>query len=299
LKDLLYTASINSGDDRIVSNTNSDWSKILEGSLIRFQDDPLFYNVLRVNKVFIFEKFEVLDLRRIKVNSNTKFSIAKNDELNLTWDEYELSTVAGINQSGKGYKANDIIYCQDGVAAENTSDLSHYRASFRISEVSEDGTIKQISLESRGRYFVKPEKSSCQMTGGNGNGAIFDLVFFNTEDRFAETRTVQVINPFEKETIILLDSSLPRGLKCGNITLTKWEVLLSSKYGGETKINSPYELYHDFTPHCKMPMPVRNSIGLDILIKNTQLILDAKIAKLEQDVDSLKKALASQQPTGS
>lgn len=298
MKNLLYTASINSGANRIVSNTNSDWSKILEGSLIRFKDDPIFYITAKVDKVFLFEKFEVLDLRRIRINSNTGFSIAREDELNLTWDEYELSTVSGITESGKGYKKGDIIYCKDGLATENTSDLTYNRASFRVSDIDNNGSIKQIALENRGRYFIKPP-ASCPIDGGSGHGAIFDLVFFNTESKGSAAKSVQVINSFEKETIILLDSALPRGLKSGNITLTKWEVILASNYLGETKINCPYELYNDFTPHCKMPIPTKNSLGLDILIKNTQLILDNKIAKIDKEIESLKLALAGKQATGS
>ena len=290
---MLYTASINSGANKIVSNTNSDWSKILEGSLIRFKDDSILYNVAKTDKVFLFEKFEALDLRRIRISSNTGFSISKDDELNLTWDEYELSTVSGITEVGKGYKKGDVVYCKNGVATENTSDLSYNKAAFRVSDIGSDGAIKQIALENRGRYFVKPN-STAEIEGGSGSGAIFDLVFFNTENKGKAAKSVQVINSFENETIILLDSALPRGLKAGNITLTKWEVILASNYLGETKINQPYELYNNFTPHCKMPMPAKNSLGLDILIKNTQLILDNRIANLEKDVADLKLALSKQ-----
>lgn len=295
MKQYLYTASVEQGSKKIISTTNSDWSKVVAGSLVRFKDDPLFYFVSKTEKAFIFEKFESIDGRTIRIPAKMEFILSKNDEINITWNEFELSTVSSILSSGANYKENDIIECEGGEPTENKTDGSFNRARFKVTEIDANGQIKRISLESRGQYFSPPNKSACGMIGGAGSGATLDLIFFQREIKGADRKNIQLVNAFESETRVLLDSAIPRALKCGQLTLTKWEAILDKPYEGESKNNAPYELFYEFTPFCKMPMPAKNALGLDLLLKNTQLILDSKIELLSNEVDKLKKRISEMQ----
>jgi hypothetical protein len=289
VKNYLYTASIEKGTKKLISNTNSDWSKVMRGSFLRFTNDDLFYTVYGNEKIFIIKEFEVLDPRRIKVNDNLGISLGKRDLLKISYKEYEMSTVLDIIDGGNGYAENDIIELDGGFPSISINDNAPLKTKLCVKGVNENGKITEIGLVDRGRYNVFPQNPCKFVYNGAGSGATFELSENQIHQSSIIERNISIINNFNNHSIIFLDYALPDGIKKGKFTAEKWQAIIKEDYMGDTQVDFPYETYNDFTPNYNFPLPVRGSLSTEIILRQCLLTMDAKLKELENEISLLKQ----------
>lgn len=288
MKYLNYTASVIQNTNKIISNTNCDWTKITEGTFIKFSEDNSLYIVQKNEKTFFLRDFKVLDLRRISIDGNTGIKISKGDLLNIIYVEYELSLLMSIKERGKNYKIGELIKCAGGTPSLDVANNTIRPASFLVKEVDSEGGVLSVSLDNRGHY-INPPQQKCEMQSAqNGIGAVFELCFSENDSKKVIQRNVQIINPNDSNSILLVDYQLPEGLKNGSLSIEKWEITLSQNYLGHSKTNASYEVFKDLTPNYKMLIPAKGSAAMDEVIKSNLFILDSKIKELEDKIKLLE-----------
>lgn len=285
MKQYLFIASVLKDTNKVISNTESEWSKVVEGSYIKFPEDNFFYTVAKNEKIFIIKDFEVVDPKRVKIVGEAGISITKGDVLNISYKEYELSMLLGIKNPGVRYKIGDILYCNSGEPALDVVSNTYQKSSFRVSDVGDGGIIKTVSLHSRGKYWAAADGNQ-SMLGGSGENASFEVMFNECISRKLVQRNVLFVNAWENNTIITLDKALPP-IKLGTISAEKWEVTLTAPYVGETRIAKPYEIVGDFTHNYKWPIPAKNSFSTEVILKETLVKIDQKLSELEKRLDEL------------
>lgn len=288
MKHYFYTASVKQGSNKILSNSNSDWSKVTPGSLIKFPEDDVFYTVVKNDKVFITKKFDALDTRRLRIKENCETLINRGDSLTISYSEYELSTILSIAIPGKNYKVDDEISVIGGSPIVDINSNIGYSTKLVVKDVDQRGGITAISLKDRGRYGIRPEMV-CKVSGGNGDGAIFNLTFNIIKDLSVLNREVQLINNNNDHSIIIVDYHIPTGVTGGSLTIEKWELTIRDVYISDSKENQPYEVYNHFTPNYHLPIPVKGSLSTETIIKEAFFTLDLKIKELETQILELKK----------
>lgn len=289
-----YTASIVKGTNRLVSTTSSDFGVIKPGSYVKFNNENTFYQVIKSNNIYFIKDFVTLTDKSIEIKGDLGIDLLKGDELILSYKEYEVFTLFGINNPGKGYKKGEIVYLDGGALSVNLTDNVTNPASFEIISVNENGGITQLAAKNNGIYIELPAKVCRVFSHGDGDGAILEVEYQPINNRKTIDRTVVFVDQDHVSAYVHLDYPLPQGIKQGKLSLEKYEILLNINYPHDTKIEAACEICNSFTPTYGYPLMVRNTFNTELLYNQTVTLLDANIKSLQDQINDLKKELAAQ-----
>ncbi len=288
-----YNASILFNTNRVVSSSNDSWQVIKKGSLFRIGEDEEFYSIEKTNQIYFIKDFEVISEDRLKINSNVGLNIMVGDILTISYKEYELWTVLDVIEKGKNYKVDDEVILEGGDLSLNVSNNLTSPAKFNITEVDENGGIILFGLKDNGKYLNAPEKTA-KISGGKGEGAVFEVEFKSIDDRKVLEIAVSSINTKEKDiTIVDLEYSIPAKIKQGKLSLKKWEMFLDRNYRRPNKINCPYSISYDFTPNYSFPKMIKNTFTPELVYNQFLLQLDGKLKEIENRVVKLENCSSS------
>jgi hypothetical protein len=281
------TASISKDSNILISSTFADWSAIRDGTFLKFEDDSAFYVASRTEQKTYLKDYIVIQPNIIQVNENCGTNINEGDSLNISYKEYELSTINKFISQGAGYKAGDQLMVDGGKASINIRDNTPNSTIITVVSVGGSGEIIDSKIENRGKYLVPPDQV-LSLKGGSGSGASIDPMYKLADHRSFIERDVQKVEFKSSETIIHLVYPLPAQVTEGKLSIEKWEVTLSSNYSGESKINKPIQVIRDHTPNYRFPLLIKNSLNQEMIHNYTTTVLDRKIKELEDRIKKLE-----------
>ena len=267
-----YTASILKDSNRLTASSQADWSSLREGSFVIFDDDDNFYKVIGKEKYFYIKEFEVVTPEQIVVMDNIGVKLNLNDNITLTFKEYELSSFKIIN-GGSSFSKGDLISINDESVKTNSVDGVDLFAELKVEKVDDNGSILDLSIKSKGNFLSKPSNVYTV------DGLELELEYSLLDKRSIETRSISNIAFNNSGTIITLNHHLPPKVKNGKLSVEKWELILNVNYPGETKINSTYKVVTDFSPLLNIPLMKKG-------INQQEAIFNEAVIKIE---DYLRK----------
>ena len=242
-----YTASILQDSNKLIASSQEDWSALKEGSLILFEGDKNFYKVIGKDKFFYIKEFEVVSKDQILIHEDVGIKLSLNDNLNLTFKEYQVSSVEVLN-GGSGFSIGQILSIKGGVAKFDSTEGIKLSSTLKVTNVDDKGSILSVDVDNSGRYLSSPEEIQ------SINSAEISIGIGLTDKRSIETRTIARIESKENSTLIQLNYELPENVKSGKLSADKWELSLNINFAGKTKINSKYNVITDFTPFLNIPL---------------------------------------------
>ena len=242
-----YTASILQDSNKLIASSQADWSALKEVSLILFEGDKNFFKVLRKDKFFYIKEFEVVSKDQILIHEDVGIKLSLNDNLNLTFKEYQVSSVEVLN-GGSGFSIGQILSIKGGVAKFDSTEGIKLSSTLKVTNVDDKGSILSVDVDNSGRYLSSPEEIQ------SINSAEISIGIGLTDKRSIETRTIARIESKENSTLIQLNYELPENVKSGKLSADKWELSLNINFAGKTKINSKYNVITDFTPFLNIPL---------------------------------------------
>jgi hypothetical protein len=284
---LEINASILSNTNKIVSSSEDHWSSIKEGSFVHFSDESTFYVVGKINPLFYIKDAAVTERKKLTVNEDVGINLGVGDFLSITYKEYELMTVLGPDLPGSGYKAGDVISLEGGHLSIDKNTGMTQPATFVVTQVNIDGGILQIRLEKRGKYIIAPAEKVA-IVGGSGNGATFLVKYKTCDDRSIVDRGIISLERFPGKTVLTLDSFIPEGVQEVKLSVNKWEMLLTSNYAGETKINARYKVTSDFTPYLNIPLLIKNNASAEAIYNHAVTVIDKKLKDLDDRIKAIE-----------
>jgi hypothetical protein len=92
----------------------------------------------------------------------------------------------------------------------------------------------------------------------------------------------------DNTTILTLDYSLNPGIKTGQISFEKWEVILSQPYLQESRTNLKYTIFSEYTPHYSLPLTIKNDSNFDLIFNQGINKMDSIIKGLEDRIKILE-----------
>lgn len=285
----MFTVSIFKDTNRVVANSNVNWSGIKRGSYIKFKNIPALFTIYEAHNLLIFKDFEIVNSRTIKINQDVGIDIQKHDELKIIYKEYELISIFGISNSGKGYRKGDKIKLDNEYPSVDISTGITNYTTLEVTDTDKYGGITSVSIISKGRYLVKPQTNILGCIGGTGSGALFESLFTEVSVQKPLERRIEFIEN-NVPCIIYLDSPLPVGITEGKISLSKWDILINQPINN-TLINSEFDIIQDFTQYLHLPLLAQNSLSRDVLLNQSLNILDDEINKLKEAVANINKHL--------
>lgn len=283
--------SILKDTNRVVASSDIDLGNVRPGSLFRVIGDSVFYTVAKTNRFFLIKDFEFISSRRIKVTGDVNISLSVGDTLSISYKEWELYTIMEILNPGKGYKVGDEISASGGDLSVDAYSGTSEACLMTVDGIDDNGGITNIGLHRVGRYVSAPNKKN-NIIGGSGDGAVFDLDFRLLEDRKIVERTIVGLDTQAILSDIFLDYPIPNGIKDGKVSVKKWEILLSSNYVEDSKVNVNYDISNDFTPVFNLPLLVPGSFSMELIYNQTIRALESEILKNRTEIEQLKKLLS-------
>lgn len=289
MKELTFIGSILPNTNRIISESDSDWTAIRQGNLVKFKNDEIFYQAVKVENKFEIRDFEVINNHTLVVKENTSIFLSPGDTLTLSYKEYGLLTVFSVLSGGKNYKVGDLIFLEGGIPSKNVEDGSSNSTILQVVEILPGGTITRVAVESRGRYIESPSKQ-CSVTGGSGSGAIVEIEFKLLNDRAVVERDIVKID-VGNETKITLSYPISTAVKEGKLSSKKSVLILNTNYVGDLKSGAQFDVARDFTLNYGWPLLVANSFSTHSLINQILHAQDKKIKELEIRITELEKSI--------
>ena len=253
----------------IISSESTDWRNVRVGSMIKIGTGHKFHEIQEI-KPFLYNKsFVVVNSNKIKINDRIEQNLSIGDEILVNYPQYELKHIAKISPHANQYKDGDVIEIQEGIACKNAADNTIEKSKILITDTN-NGNIIRAKIQSKGRYFNKPESS------------LFELIYDDCDRPEILEREITRIEQDEYNTYITLNYALPENLKEGKVSCQKYEILLEESYSGETATNLVCEIYRDFTPHLHLPVMLPNSPSAHLVYNQAIKILEAEIISLKQ-----------------
>lgn len=286
MKNANFSGSILNGTKKIVSNSDADWRGMKEGHIVQFKQDNLTYQAVKPESFFYIRDFETTDENTLIVKENTSIYLSINDELTISFKEYELLTVYEIINGGKGYKIDDTVFLEGGVPSTNVVDGNAENAYLRVADILPGGIITRVVIDRKGKYLDTPKKE-CKVSGGNGTGAILKVDYKLLDARALIERDIAAIEVGDI-TKIKLQYPIPSAVKEGKISVRKYSLTLNSEYSGQNKINENFVVFGDFTANYNWPLVIPNSFSMHNIINQVFMAQDRKIAELEKRISELE-----------
>lgn len=288
MKEFGFTTSILSNTNRAISSTETNWTAIRPGSFFIFGDDNVFYQVGVVKELNIIKEFKIIAPNQISFSSNLCPLFLNYDSIELSFKQYEVDEVVGIFSAGTNYKQGDIICLSGGVPVKNLSENISKPATFQVTKVNSHGGIEDLIVTDPGQYIVAPNTTTVVVnTLGSGSNGGLNLLYKISDKRIVIDRVINNVIYHPESTILTLDYDLPENLTTGKLSLNKWEVLLTSNYIGESKLNSKYKVLRDFTPNLKLPVITKNTNNLDVLVNQGFQTIDCEFGKIKSALKNI------------
>ena len=269
-----YTASILKDTNRLIASSQADWSSLRDDSYIIFDKDDNFYKVIGKEKFFYIKDFVVSAPNEITIDDNTDIKISLNDQVVLTFKEYEVTSV-GIEDPGVGFTEGDTVEIKEGVYKTNSYDGIPCLAKISIDKVGDQGQVLEASIITPGVYY-NAEKWTQHLKGSLRLKPSYGLI----EKRTMEERSISKIKYHNGQTILTLNNNLPENVMGGKISVDKWELILNINYLGETKVNEDYRVLVDFTPNLNIPL-MRGDLKKNVSVFNEAVTkIDGEIKRI-------------------
>lgn len=272
--------SILKDSNKAIFSTDSDLQTLRNGTYLRINNDNLFYTICNKAEILYNRDFKTETVKKIVISDDTKSNIGINDEIFISYKEYELLTLMGIMKGGINYKIGDIITVYGGICSLNLENSTIQPTQFKVEEIEGNGSITSVSLLEKGKYVTIPNLKN-EIIGGSGSGAELELQYKELEWKTL-IRTVDIIAKNFATTSLYINYPLPNGVTEGRISIKKWSVTLTGNYIGESKFDVDFQFCKDFTSELNLPLMAKGSLCPELIYNQAMNILDIRISDLEK-----------------
>ena len=285
MKNFGRNINIDKNTNVVIGHTEVDFSSARINSLINIDKDGHFYTIGAIEPFNFISDFTIKNNDLI-IPGNVESYFLFEDILTISYKEYELLTILNINNKGTGYKVGDILSLSGGILSVNIIDNTSFPTLLKVEEISSNGEINKLTIAHRGAYISFPEKNN-KLQGGSGKDANILLESNLNSNRKMIERQVVSAESFGPDTVIELNYKLPKDVYEGKISMSKYKIILTSNYVGETKRNINYSIARDYTPIYYLPLALKNGNKFEESYNYTVIKMEQKIKELEDKINSL------------
>lgn len=280
-------ATFKKNSNTIYSSTDSDWTRVRNGSFIKFQSSSDLFTVTGKQQHDFLKSFDRIANATVEIKGDCSDILSPGDVVKLSKKEYSVSEFF-VKSGGSGYAKGDILEVAEELAVKDKRDNNSLCAIFKVEEVDSEGRIIVLNATSKGRYFVEEEKKQFfLMKGGYGSGAEVEITFaHNGQIKYLE-KTVLEVDYNNISTKVVLDSNFEDYTTRGKLSFSKWSLTTKHPLTNNSLYSTPISITRDFTPHLKLPIVPGTNDVLESHYNKAISILDQKIEQLEKRINKL------------
>lgn len=282
------SARVEENSNIVYSAGSNSWQAIRPGSLLQVNDDVNFYQISRAET----ENFELPFTK-----SNDKILIknplpqlSENDLVFISVKEYQFFSLTSIVDGGKKYKQNDELQMEGGSPFHEISTNTTLKATFRVVDVDDNGSIVKIKPILKGKYLSGKSLAHHDLVGGSGFGAKISAEFEMVGQNAEMEKEISKIERTGSLCFITFANHLAENIIEGYLKFSKSKIILCTNYLGKTMNLATYSILKDFTPNYNMPLMAVDSTTPEVIFNNSLITIDAKLAELEKSIKTIEEA---------
>ena len=165
------------------------------------------------------------------------------------------------------------------------------KATFRVIDVDDNGSIVKIKPILKGKYLSGKSLAHHDLVGGSGFGAKISAEFEMVGQNIEIEKEISKIERTGSLCFITFANPLDQSLQEGFLKFSKSKIILCTNYIGKSMSAASYSILKDFTPNYNITLMAIDSTSPEAVFNNALIILDAKIAELEKTVKHLQAKL--------
>lgn len=280
MHNIQFTVSIQNNSNKIIGSSEEKFTGIGKGNLIKIGNNDSLYTIIDKDKFSYIKSFNFIDGKTILIDEDIGINLQRGDSINISYKEYELMMIYEILEKGNGYNVGDELKATDGVLNIDISSGNINPTVLKVTEINANGGIEQIEILEKGKY-ISPPNNPVSFSSNNGQEVKFNLKYKECDNRTIIERTIQTINVKDNKTYLYLNYSLPPNIKNGKLYVEKHILIIDSNYLGNTGSNINYELFRNFTPYCKIPLMLKNTMSPDVIYNKAILQIDKELKTIK------------------
>ena len=144
-------------------------------------------------------------------------------------------------------------------------------------------------MEKRGSFIKEINDSEeVELIGGRGNSSRIKVIGNLKEQRVTIERNIASVERGNGNCTINLNYSIPKEITGGKVSVSKWELILSSPYQGKDQVEKICNITRDFTKNFNFPLMSYNSSNQDVAHNESVAKIDILIKELQHRIDALE-----------
>lgn len=285
MKPEIFEASLEKGSNRLY--VKSDRNVVIRnGAFIKLGLNDIFYRAESSESINIKKKFKCSG-DTISIKGNYSYKLAQNDSGKINFEEYQAYEISSIGESSTKYSIGEKIYAQGGITSSSGGNITGEYTEIEVTKIGQDGDILEAKISRPGLYIMPPENPVPVM---NESGKIIemDLEFDVSDSVSILERDFSSISYKDSFTEIKMSYPLPKGVKQGEILISKQIILLDKEYSSSSFENEPCEITFDYTPVNGIPLLPPQSIDPQTSYNEAVKIIDAKLSELDKRITRIE-----------
>lgn len=279
MKPEIFEASLERGSNRL--HVKSDRTvAVKNGAFIKLGVNDIFYRAENTESINIKKKFEAFG-DTLSIKGNYSYKLAPNDSATITFEEYQASEILSIGESSSKYQIGDRLYAQGGITSSSSGNLTGEYVEIEVVKISEQSEILKAKITKPGLYITAPE-NPVQVMNEAGKLIEMDLEFDSSDNVSILERDFTAVDIVETSTKIKISYALPKGVKKGEMVISKQIIFLEKSYESESFENEPCQITFDYSPINGIPLLPPRSLDPQTTYNEAVKIIDAKLLELDK-----------------
>ena len=279
MKPEIFEASLERGSNRLYIKSDRAIA-VKNGAFIKLGVNDIFYRAENTENINIKKKFEAFG-DTLSIKGNYSYKLAPNDSATITFEEYQASSILDIGESSFKYQIGDKLYAQGGITSSSSGNLTGEYTEIEVTKTGEQGEILKAEITRPGLYITTPENPVNVMNEA-GKLIEMDLEFDSSDNVSILERDFEMVDFIESSTKIKISYSLPKGVKKGEMVVSKQVIFLEKPYDSESFENEPCQITFDYSPINGIPLLPPRSLDPQTTYNEAVRIIDAKLLELDK-----------------
>ena len=279
MKPEIFEASLERGSNRLYVKSDRTVA-VKNGAFIKLGVNDIFYRAENTESINIKKKFEAFG-DTLSIKGNYSYKLAPNDSATITFEEYQASEILSIGESSSKYQIGDRLYAQGGITSSSSGNLTGEYVEIEVVKISEQSEILKAKITKPGLYITAPE-NPVQVMNEAGKLIEMDLEFDSSDNVSILERDFTAVDIVETSTKIKISYALPKGVKKGEMVISKQIIFLEKSYESESFENEPCQITFDYSPINGIPLLPPRSLDPQTTYNEAVKIIDAKLLELDK-----------------
>lgn len=284
----VFEASIQKGTNKLITTADNRHIVAPHGAFVKISSNEITFKIQNAETLNLKKKFVAESENVLKIKGNHEYKITPSDNATIYYDNYYASQITKIINGSDGLEVGEILYCRDGVATVSSDNLSGKVCELKVTATDDKGKATALSINEEGVYNTPPP-NPVQAINEKEKIVEVEIDFEPLDATSLSERVFSRVDASPTETVITLSYPLPKGVKSGEIILSKQIINLDKDYAFPSVYQKTCSIISDFSPVNSFPLMAANNPSMHAVYNTAIEMIEDKLKKIEDRLKKLEK----------